>query len=53
MADLNREMADPEVYGDPEQVAVLAQRFGEAKDSATRLMEEWETAATQLEDAGG
>jgi ATP-binding cassette subfamily F protein 3 len=53
VADLNREMSEPEVYGDPDKITELSRRFGEAKDRATHLMEEWERAATALERAGG
>ncbi|HKY15743.1 MAG TPA: ABC-F family ATP-binding cassette domain-containing protein [Microthrixaceae bacterium] len=49
VADLNRELADPGVYGDPDKVAELSRRYGEAKDRAAKLMDEWERAATKLE----
>jgi ATP-binding cassette subfamily F protein 3 len=49
VADLNRELAEPETYQDPDKVKELSQRFGEAKDAAARLMDEWERAATELE----
>ncbi|MCC6225998.1 MAG: ABC-F family ATP-binding cassette domain-containing protein [Microthrixaceae bacterium] len=53
VAELNRLLSDPEVYGDPERATELAEQFGTAKDTATELMDEWERAATELEAAGG
>ena len=53
VADLNRELSDPDVYGDAEKVAELSRRYGEAKDRAAELMDQWERAATQLEAASG
>jgi ATP-binding cassette subfamily F protein 3 len=52
VAELNRLLSDPDIYGNPDQVAELSVRFGEAKDRAAALMDEWEAAATALE-AGG
>jgi ATP-binding cassette subfamily F protein 3 len=49
VADLNRELGEPDTYQDPDKVKELSQRFGEAKDAAARLMDEWERAATELE----
>jgi ATP-binding cassette subfamily F protein 3 len=51
VADLNRSMADPDVFGDPDAVSDLSRRFGEAKDRSVRLMEEWEAASLRLEEA--
>ncbi|MBP6728770.1 MAG: ABC-F family ATP-binding cassette domain-containing protein, partial [Microthrixaceae bacterium] len=39
VAELNRQLADPEVYGDPERVAELSKTFGLAKDRAAALMD--------------
>jgi ATP-binding cassette subfamily F protein 3 len=49
VADINRELSEPEVYQDPDKVAELSRRFGEAKDRAASLMDEWERAASELE----
>ena len=51
VADLNRELADPVVYGDPDKVAELSKRFETAKDLADAAMAEWEAAAIALERA--
>jgi hypothetical protein len=53
VADLGRQMSDPEVFTDPERATELAKAFGDAKDRAGTLMDEWESAATALEAAGG
>ena len=53
VAELNRLLADPEVFGDPERVAELSTRFGEAKDRSAKLMDEWTEASLELEQAGG
>ncbi len=53
VADLNRQLADPEVYADPERATQLAKEFGEAKDRAAAAMDEWMAAAEALEAAGG
>ena len=53
VAELNRLLADPEVFGDPERVTELSTRFGEAKDRSAKLMDEWTEASLELEQAGG
>ena len=53
VADLNRQLADPEVYADPERATTLAKEFGDAKDRAAAAMDEWMAAAEALEAAGG
>jgi ATP-binding cassette subfamily F protein 3 len=53
VADLSRQMSDPEVFSDPDRATELAHRFGEAKDRAGSLMDQWESAASALEAAGG
>ena len=53
VADLNRQLADPEVFGDHEKAAALGKRFGEAKDRSVALMDEWTEASVALERAGG
>jgi ATP-binding cassette subfamily F protein 3 len=49
VADINRELAEPDVYQDADKVTELSRRFGEAKDRAAALMDEWERAAGELE----
>jgi ATP-binding cassette subfamily F protein 3 len=49
VAELNRLLADPSVYGDADRVAELSKQFGEAKDRATDLMEKWADASAKLE----
>jgi ATP-binding cassette subfamily F protein 3 len=53
VADLNRQLADPEVYADPERATPLATEFGDAKDRAAAAMDEWMAAAEALEAANG
>ena len=53
VADLNRQLSDPEVYADPERATALANEFGAAKDAAAAAMDEWMAAAEALEAAGG
>ena len=49
MADLQRQLADPAVYGDNDQVVDLVRRHEEAKDAAAMLMETWMAASEELE----
>ncbi|NLA37453.1 MAG: ABC-F family ATP-binding cassette domain-containing protein [Actinobacteria bacterium] len=49
IADLNRQLSDPEVYGNPERAAELSTQFGRAKDRSSELVAAWETAAMDLE----
>ena len=49
VADLNRQLADPEVYSDADQATELAVRFGEAKDRAGALMDRWVQVSSELE----
>ncbi|MBW3662802.1 MAG: ABC-F family ATP-binding cassette domain-containing protein [Actinobacteria bacterium] len=51
VADLTRELADPDVYADGARVKELVRRQGEAKDRAAALMEQWEDASVALEEA--
>jgi ATP-binding cassette subfamily F protein 3 len=53
VADLGRQMSDPDVFSDPDRATEVARAFGDAKDRAGALMDEWESAATALEAAGG
>ena len=49
IAELNRQLSDPEIYGDPDRAAELSVQFGDAKDRSSVLLEAWETAAMDLE----
>jgi ATP-binding cassette subfamily F protein 3 len=51
VAELQRRLADPATYDDPETVRELARRHDAAKDAAAALMDEWLTASQALEDA--
>ena len=51
VAELDRRLADPDLYEKNDEVAEIAKRFGVAKDAAAALMDEWERAATRLEEA--
>jgi ATP-binding cassette subfamily F protein 3 len=51
VAELNRQLAEPETYADPELVAELGQQFALAKDRATHAMEKWLAATEALEAA--
>ena len=53
VADLNRQLAHPEVFSDHEKAAELGRQFGEAKDRSLALMDEWTEASVALERAGG
>ncbi|MDZ7675118.1 MAG: ABC-F family ATP-binding cassette domain-containing protein [Acidimicrobiales bacterium] len=49
VAELQAELADPDVYADTDHVVALQARHDAAKEDAARLMVEWESAATELE----
>ena len=49
VAELQAELADPDVYADTDRVVDLQSKHDAAKDEAARLMGEWEQAATRLE----
>ena len=51
IAELNRTLADPDVYADGERVKQLVARHGVAKDEAAELLERWERTQTRLEAA--
>ncbi len=51
VAELGRELADPDVYADNERVKDLVARHAAAKDAAALLMERWERASVALEAA--
>jgi ATP-binding cassette subfamily F protein 3 len=51
VADLQRQLAEPDVYGDAEKVKQLVAGHDEAKDRAAAAMAAWELAATALERA--
>jgi ATP-binding cassette subfamily F protein 3 len=46
---LQRDLSQPETYGDAERVRELAAEYETAKDVAAALMTEWERAALELE----
>ena len=51
VADLQRQLADPGVYADNDQVQDLVRRHDEAKDKARGLMDSWMAASEDLERA--
>ena len=51
VAELTRQLADPDVYTDGERVKELVARHGEAKDRASALFARWEAAQLALEEA--
>ena len=51
VADVQRQMGDPAVYADAEQVKVLVQAHNVAKDKAATLMDSWTEAQLALEAA--
>ncbi|MCC6437130.1 MAG: ABC-F family ATP-binding cassette domain-containing protein [Acidimicrobiales bacterium] len=50
VAELQRQLADPVVYADSEQVKSLVERHNTAKDRASALMDEWTEAQLALEE---
>lgn len=51
VAELQAQLADPDVYGDSDKVQELVAAHDAAKDRAADLMVEWEEATTALEAA--
>jgi ATP-binding cassette subfamily F protein 3 len=51
VADLHRQLADPELYQDNERVKVLVAAHDEAKDRAASLMDQWLEAQGALDRA--
>ncbi len=51
VAELQRQLADPAVYEDSEQVKKLVERHDKAKDTASGLMDAWTDAQLALEAA--
>ena len=49
VSELQRLLADPEVYADNDKVKDLVRRHEEAKDAASKLMDAWMTASEELE----
>ena len=49
VVQLQRELSQPETYGDGDRVRELAAEYEAAKDAAAALMSEWERAALDLE----
>ncbi|HMC79829.1 MAG TPA: ABC transporter C-terminal domain-containing protein, partial [Acidimicrobiia bacterium] len=48
VTELERQLADPEIYGDHSRIAELAARHGQARKEALAVMEAWEAATEQL-----
>ena len=53
VAELQAELADPEIYDDSERVTAAAKDFDKAKDNAARLSAKWEELASKLERMTG
>lgn len=51
VAALQRQMADPDAYADPQHAKELALRHAAAEDRVEQLMARWEQLATELEEA--
>ena len=51
IAELDRLLADPEVYDDSDQVQDLLRRHSAAKDRSRELTDAWERLLTALERA--
>jgi ATP-binding cassette subfamily F protein 3 len=49
VADLQRQLADPSIYDDPEKVKELVARHDGAKQAAADAMAEWESLTSELE----
>ena len=49
VAELQAQLADPEIYEDGAKVAELAKEFDTAKDQAAELSQRWEALASRLE----
>ena len=52
VSELNRQLADPAVYGDPVKATEVAAAFGESKDRASAAMDAWMAAAEALDSSG-
>jgi len=52
VTELERQLADPEIYGDHSRIAELAARHGVARKAAQAAMEAWEAASDKLAAAG-
>jgi len=48
VTELERQLADPEIYGDHSRIAELAARHGQARKEALAAMEAWEAASEKL-----
>ena len=51
VSDLQRQLADPELYQDNERVKVLVAAYDDAKDRAASLMDQWMEAQGALDRA--
>jgi len=48
VTELERQLADPEIYGDHGRIAELAAQHGQAKKAALAAMDAWESATEKL-----
>jgi len=48
VTELERQLADPDIYGDHSKIAELAARHGQARKQALVAMEAWEAASEKL-----
>jgi ATP-binding cassette subfamily F protein 3 len=48
VTELERQLADPEIYGDHSRIAELAARHGQARKEALAAMDAWESATEKL-----
>ena len=48
VTELERQLADPEIYGDHSRIAELAAQHGQARKEALAAMEAWESASEKL-----
>ncbi len=53
VSDLERQLADPDVYADKDRMNDLIDQHETAKRRSDRLLLEWEEASTALEKAEG
>ncbi|MDD5904934.1 MAG: hypothetical protein PUC64_08295, partial [Clostridium sp.] len=50
IADLEAQMADPELYADSKRAAEVQRAYQQAQSDLTRLYEEWEAAEAALQE---
>ena len=49
VAELHRQMADPDLYADNERVQQVSQAYDQAKSKAAKVTEQWLTSSEELE----